>query len=407
MSTNLERYRKMIDRTRKVGGGESNIYFSPRKMQDVDDAGHVVRFLPIPGWPEPGISVYTHRFPVGGKFPQTFLDPRSAGLSCPACDILDELPARPKTGEERDLRDLLKRSMRWIFLVVDQELPHEGPKLYEAPNVIANLLVGLSIKSVQTEGIDPVDPWKGFDICIQRRGEGFDTSYNLIPERRVGMIRPDDPEATEDILRQAAAMDLFSLLRYHTEKTIEEAMEGVYDKDAAKRRIQERDEAGRGPRRIGNLPEDMTEEDLVRWVKENGDGPYFVDREGAPLGDGPAAPSKEEEERPPEYSYGDEDPYIGKRVRFETEEGPTEATIKSRDASGWMAYVDGDPQPYALEDESVFELVPETPQKPAPRKPAPRKPSAPAKEEATVKSPSQAAKERLAEARRRAKEGGS
>lgn len=144
-----------------------------------------VRFLPPKlGQRSPFKVVYQHFVKLPGiTNPAVFACPRMTRKEpCPACVRADELKA---TGNPADM-DLAKElfpSRRVFANVINRAQPEDGPKIAGFGKMVHEQL--LAIRADEDSGGDYTHPEEGFDIIVERTGQGKnDTKYTVRAARQ-------------------------------------------------------------------------------------------------------------------------------------------------------------------------------------------------------------------------------
>jgi hypothetical protein len=165
-----------------------------------------LRFLPAKVGDKPFVRVQQHFIePPGGKG-FSFACPRiHAKKACPVCDRVDKLYA---TGNPRDEEEAkkLKPSLRVFANVIDRSDPERGVVVFGFGKTIYEQLIAL--RKDDSAGGDYMDPGpEGFDIVIERTGQGMKTEYKVWPARRTSPLGNDDwLEQMHSLARYAKVM---------------------------------------------------------------------------------------------------------------------------------------------------------------------------------------------------------
>lgn len=427
----LARYKSLSDRMKNRNNDDS-LFWRPRECEDVDDTGNRIHLLPITGWPDAFISVPIHKLMVAGKdFPKQFACPRPVGLPCPVCDLLDELGPRPTTADLKQIKkDLGLKDQLWS-LITDLEIEGENVKLWPYGQTVFRQLFALISNPDWPELSDLVG---GPQLYVKRTGKKLDTEYSVTP-RPVAGLEDRDIGATMEL---ANAVELMAAFCYETAETLNAALDGTYDPEKAKKLRHERDQAGKGPRRIAGVPEGMTEaefdtlakrtdEQVARMIgavaskvvaKARGEAPPKPATTPPPpaAAPPPAADDLEVGEHEGEFAFGAN--LVGRHITFEGDGGTTiKATITAFvDGEGYDA-TDEAGEVWGMPDTGYFTLMPEEPPpapEPAKKTPKPKPaqgaaPTPPAVAAPTAQSGaaiSAAARERVAQLRKASKGGG-
>jgi hypothetical protein len=385
----MERYKAALDAAKHRSSGEGNVYWKPREVTAIDDPGNIIHLVPIVGWPEPFLSMPEHRLSIAGlPYPRSFTCPRNVGLACPVCEILDKIGPRPRDAEEKEIKSLLYRSYAYQALIVDLEEPEAGVRLWKFKTPVWRNLMGLLLSP---DWPDLCDLTKGPQIVVKRTGKGMkDTEYAVGARPVYGLGEGIDPAA---VLEEAEKLNLAALLPVETYETLEGALDGRYDGDAAKALRQARDQAGKGPRRLGGIPDAWTEQELDSWLAEDAKARSGGSKAPSSAKAGPATipPAQElqkaleaKAEAPDEIPWKGEGEasfefgaqLVGRKITFDAGNGgpPVSAVLSAFTPGKGYDALDEKGETWELPDQDYFELVPvEPPPPPAPKpKPQPK-----------------------------------
>ena len=147
---------------------------------------NLVRVLPplvSSGRKSPFLLTYQHILEIPGiTNPVSFNCPRvMAKKPCPACAKMEELRA---TGQPADYNRAGKffPKLRVYANVIMRAAPENGPQVLPFGKTIHEQLI--AIRADTSEGGDFTDPTEdGFDIIIEKEGEGLNTKYKVRPAR--------------------------------------------------------------------------------------------------------------------------------------------------------------------------------------------------------------------------------
>lgn len=139
-----------------------------------------VRFLP--GWPGASVPFVTlHQHFLGGDENKVYTCPSTPGIDRP-CSICKESKRLLKGGEAEQQRgNELKynRANLWNVLVRGKE--GEGVQIHKTAWSVHQALLGYSVDEVNVPAF--LDPFKGYDVIVDKSGSGLMTKYDvrLIP----------------------------------------------------------------------------------------------------------------------------------------------------------------------------------------------------------------------------------
>lgn len=135
---------------------------------------NVIRILPpMVGMTEPWVTIYQHFIKVPGGGQVVFNCPRRMeNKRCPACEKGDRLKATGNPADEKAARDFWA-SQRNIAFAIDRDDPDAGIQLFPFGATIKTRLRHFREKL----GKDYTDFENGFDIVIERMGQGLSTEY--------------------------------------------------------------------------------------------------------------------------------------------------------------------------------------------------------------------------------------
>lgn len=170
-----------------------------------------VRVLPpAVGKNSPFRIVQQHMVEVPGQqYPMRFQCP---GKGCPACIRSGEL-SRTGNPKDRDAAYQLSAKPRVFAVVINRKEPERGPLVWEFGKKIHEQLKALRVN--EDAGGDFTDPYKGFDIIIEREGTGKnDTRYLVMAARQSSQLAADEEtmqgwiDGSPDVERFAKPMTL-------------------------------------------------------------------------------------------------------------------------------------------------------------------------------------------------------
>lgn len=136
----------------------------------------IVRMLPpLAGKSSPWVTIYQHFIKVPGAKSVVFNCPRRMSNGrCPACEKADRLRATGNPTDEKAAREFTP-SMRNIGFALDRENPEKGIQMFAFGAMIKKRLIHFREKLDK----DFTHPFEGFDLVIDRTGQGLDTEYQV------------------------------------------------------------------------------------------------------------------------------------------------------------------------------------------------------------------------------------
>lgn len=171
-------------------------------------AGVRNRYRILPGWDAANPEVFWQDFGqhyikgVDGKIKAVITcQDKSFGDVCPVCNAIDR--AIPMTHDDMTLKLLesAKAGAKVLFNVVEPESdkPNEVKILAVAPSVFLGAGRGTDkvggilqlIEEAAEEGINMFDLNEGFDIIIQKSGEGLSTRYSVSRAMKSKSVNPE------------------------------------------------------------------------------------------------------------------------------------------------------------------------------------------------------------------------
>jgi len=135
---------------------------------------NIVRIMPpLVGMSEPWITIFQHFIKVPGGSQVVFNCPRRmSNERCPACEKADRLKATGNPVDEKAARDYYA-SARNIAFAINRDDPDSGIQLMPFGTTVKKRLRHFREKL----GKNYPDLHNGFDIVIERMGEGMNTEY--------------------------------------------------------------------------------------------------------------------------------------------------------------------------------------------------------------------------------------
>lgn len=138
---------------------------------------NIIRLLPpLVGMIEPWVTIYQHFIKLPGEGNRlVFNCPRRMNNErCPSCEKGDRLRATGRPADEKAAREWFP-SQRNIAFAIDREDPEKGIQILGFGATIKNRL--RHFREKLKKDITSFD--KGFDIVIERMGQGLNTEYQV------------------------------------------------------------------------------------------------------------------------------------------------------------------------------------------------------------------------------------
>jgi len=135
---------------------------------------NIVRLLPpMVGMPEPWVTIFQHFIKAPGNTQVVFNCPRRMeNLRCPACEKADKLKATGNPADEKLSKEFWA-SQRNIAFAIDRDEMDKGVQMFAFGSTIKTRLRHFREKL----GKDYTDFENGYDIVIERIGQGISTEY--------------------------------------------------------------------------------------------------------------------------------------------------------------------------------------------------------------------------------------
>lgn len=243
----LQKYRTWspdkIKQSREESEQESgNMFFKTKPGKN-----HV-RVLPAPAhMEEPLYKVYEHRIPTDGGKALTFACPRMMRKeACKACSVAENLK-RSNNKADKDYGYQIHAKRRVYANVIDRKNPERGVQVFAFGKTIHDELLKLADPDVG--GDDFTNPESGFDVFIEKNGEGLTTSYLVSGSRK------SSPLGKDEWLDQLTDLSRFGDTTRPTHE-IEEALEARVEDEPRRGQPQ----ASRAPER---RPARTAEDDVI------------------------------------------------------------------------------------------------------------------------------------------------
>ena len=166
---------------------------------------NILRFLPPqPGQKRPWQQVWQHYIKEPGGRLLVFPCPnRMQGKRCPVCEHANSLSRSQADSDQKDAYSYFPK-LRVYAEVVDMEATEAGTRVVAFGKTIYEGLMG--IRTDLDAGGDFTDVENGFDIIIERNGQGINTSYEVRASRHSG------PIADEGWLEKRYDLERFAVL---------------------------------------------------------------------------------------------------------------------------------------------------------------------------------------------------
>lgn len=191
---------------------------------------NTLRILP----PRPGEQFYGQTFQhfintdAGGNArPVSFNCPRLiSGDSCPACEKWQALKRSANQKDQAAARGYQAR-FRAFYNVINRDDEAAGPKILAVGKSIVDQINELGMQIKEEDGVDFLDPFKGFNIQITRTGVGLSTEYKVLMSRKGSPLHEDEAIMAEWIDGQS------DLTRFTTAPTYDEIVAKITGDDVA------------------------------------------------------------------------------------------------------------------------------------------------------------------------------
>ena len=177
---------------------------------------NVIRFLP----PLPGKKALNTYFQ---HYVQLETMERGAGFACPrmakkgaclVCDQADRLKGSGHGADFKRAKELFPKR-RTLASVINRRNPDGGPVIYAFGKGVHEDLIALRT----ADKADFTDPVEGYDVMIERKGEGLKTEYRVIGSRNTTPLSQDAAQINDWITNQP------DLARYCVVPSQEEILE--------------------------------------------------------------------------------------------------------------------------------------------------------------------------------------
>jgi hypothetical protein len=164
---------------------------------------NVVRFLPALVGAKPFVVIQQHFVDLPGGGAVSFPCPRRhANRRCPVCERADKMRAS-SNPIDNERADKLMPKLRAFMNCVDRKNPELGVQVAAFGKQIYEPL--LAIRKNEEAGGNFLDPGpEGFDIIIEKKGEGMRTEYSVLVARRPSPLGNEEwLEQMHDLTRYA------------------------------------------------------------------------------------------------------------------------------------------------------------------------------------------------------------
>lgn len=208
------------------------------------------RILP-PSWENPehhGYDVWVHDF-VGSSGASYICPKKTFNKPCAACE---EVVRLKKAGEDEDAKQIQVKQ-RVIVWLIDRDDRKPEPQLWSMSwSQDKDIMSQCSIKRTNTwlKIAGDLDDPRGYDVIMRKSGKGKGTRYTFSIDRDETPLE-ESQRAEDDILDYIKAHPIPDCLKFADNKTIEDSLDGKYqrDEDGGSRdrdRDRDRDDRGRG-----------------------------------------------------------------------------------------------------------------------------------------------------------------
>lgn len=288
---------------------------------------NLFRILP-PTWDNHehyGYDLYMHRY-VGQDQSSYLCLQKMLGKHCPICDAANEAKAAGELDEAKAL-GFAKVVCPWIIDRDDEQKEH--PILYPMGWTMDRDIAALCWNARTGKSLMIDHPTEGFDVSLQRSGQGLMTRYFGIQIDRDPSNIDDDEAAQERILDYISQNPVPDTLHYYDAEYLEKVLAGSSsekDKDLDEEEVEDERPAARRPaRRAAEDEEDEAPRRRPAAREEEDDEP--APRRGRAARDeedDEPAPrrgrARDEEEDEPPFEEDEAPPRRGRAARDEQDE---------------------------------------------------------------------------------------
>lgn len=183
-SFSVEEANEAADELEKLGTGAGFMKLATGR--------NVVRIMP--GRPGAKWAVLVHQHyvrPGGATKPIVFACPRvHAKQQCPSCDMADKLRDSGNPAQSERAYEFAPK-LRVFCNAVSRKEPERGVLVLAFGKQVYEQLI--AIRTNEVGGGDFTDPTpNGFDVVIEKKGEGKKTEYNVVPSRKESALGNDE-----------------------------------------------------------------------------------------------------------------------------------------------------------------------------------------------------------------------
>ena len=111
------------------------------------------------------------------------------GQGCPACEMASRLHASGNPKDEKQARSF-ERKLRTFAIVINRKEEERGPLIWEFGKTVAVKLQKIRVD--EDAGGEFTHPYKGFDVKVEKTGEGLGTRYEVMAARESSPLAPDE-----------------------------------------------------------------------------------------------------------------------------------------------------------------------------------------------------------------------
>lgn len=171
---------EVIDNMGKEYGGKRYLEIDSEDTMKLTAGDNTIRIMP-PIDPDDfyGKVIYVHNN-IGLDEDSYLCLAKNFGELCPICDHQKVL--KRKGADESDIKALYPKK-RYLFNVVDMDEPKKGVRLLNCPPTLAEQILRQSKNQRTGEILNVSDINEGYDIFINREGEGLVTKYHATIDR--------------------------------------------------------------------------------------------------------------------------------------------------------------------------------------------------------------------------------
>lgn len=237
MASRQERAQRTLAYINSKATFKKTPFWNPRVRKKDTDPWDEIRMICPPYLDsdelDPWLATQQYSLPVkGSDDPHTTGVPSFYDMPDPIKELVEEWSQSQDKKKRQKAKSITVKDS-YICLIVDMNDPDEGIQIWRFGNMVMKQL----LKYLNNEAWELWwDPVKGHNIQLSRTGKGLETKYEL-------MLLPSSPlPNAEEILEQAATVDLARFIIVETPETLMEILDGDYDKDTARERRMARDD---------------------------------------------------------------------------------------------------------------------------------------------------------------------